>query len=237
MPSPHWNQAERLLIRALAVQLRVLSFEQIRRGWFPDEPDDSIRESISALIAAGLVQENICEIDSPIPLDGPLLTWGPGEREPDVDRLARIAGHLERRWNRQFEAMVLYSITPAGANQFGSRGGKPSREEEHTHDFHLSEVYLKRLRDDSHAIPKRWIGEMAVEKLGFQIKRMKDPDAYLLDDEGKALQVIEFAGKYSVSHLQDLHRHCAGGGFEKASEHGVANLTVYRPEGTGYELW
>ena len=244
MPSPHWTNPEQLLLRALAVQLRVLSFEQICKGWFRDEPEDTIRESIDALKSAGLVQENICEIDSPIELEGPLLTWGPGDREPDVDRLARISQHLETRWSRVFKVEVLYSITPRGANQFGSWGGKLSREEELTHDYHLSEVYLRHCEVTEETF-KRWLGEMALEKfsremratLGFEIKRMKNPDAYVLDDDGKASLVVEFAGKYSVSHLQNLHRHCAGEGFKKADKHGVADLTVYRPEGTGYELW
>jgi hypothetical protein len=79
-------------------------------------------------------------------------------------------------------------------------------------------------------------------KWGRQVKRMKDPDACLMDSSGCIERVIEVAGKYSVSHLQDFHRHCAGGAYERlaneAAETGARPpILPYDRVEIGYELW
>lgn len=236
MPSPHWSTAEREILRALALQVRFLSLDQVLCGWFESSSKQNALESMNALVDAGLVCKEVYEIHPPIPLDSPVLSWKPGEPKPSREEFENLASKLENRWTRRLASEEFFRVTPLGANLFASRAGDSIRDEECTHDFHLSELFIRRLKRWPETAT-HWLGEMAVMKLGFEIKRMKDPDAYLLGDDGKANRVIEFAGKYSAEHLSDLHDHCAFAGYSKAVDHGIEELVLYRSEGTAYELW
>ena len=50
-----------------------------------------------------------------------------------------------------------------------------------------------------------WVGEDTRPKAGY---RIKDPDAWLLDAQGRTICVIESAGRYSTQQIESFHEHC-----------------------------
>ena len=82
------------------------------------------------------------------------------------------------------------------------------------HDLLLSAVYALYRRSRASAAA-RWLGEDALPKAGF---RIKDPDAFILNDEGRPVRAIESAGSYGAAQVAGFHEHCARAGL-------------------GYELW
>ena len=65
------------------------------------------------------------------------------------------------------------------------------------------------------------IGEGQLKKLGLEIHKFKDPDLFIVDEHGQAIQIIEHAGNYDEQHLRDFHAHCAGGGHQKLVPFGL----------------
>jgi hypothetical protein len=51
----------------------------------------------------------------------------------------------------------------------------------------------------------RWVGEHVLPKAGH---RIKDPDAFIRNDQGEVLCVIESAGRYSADQVESFHEHC-----------------------------
>ncbi len=74
------------------------------------------------------------------------------------------------------------------------------------HDLLLGEVFVAYLRDEPESA-RRWVGEATRPKAGYGVK---DPDAFLLDEEGNTLRVIESGGKYDPERVEAFHEHCAG---------------------------
>jgi uncharacterized phage protein gp47/JayE len=137
--------------------------------------------------------------------------------------------------------MEVYFAARPTANLFGVPEVGIGRPCEWSHDYHITEVYLH-YRQTFPQQASRWQGEAARPKWGSRIPRMKDPDAFLLDSNGTIERVVEVAGKYSAAHLDDLHRHCAGEGFERVEAWRAQSATDYirNPYDQieiGYELW
>jgi hypothetical protein len=85
-----------------------------------------------------------------------------------------------------------------------------------------------------------WRGEATLPKLGFAIRGMKDPDAFLVDSQSRCRRVIEVVGTYEVHHLCAFHAHCAGDAAARLARHrglSTAFSNLYPQEGIGYELW
>ena len=58
-------------------------------------------------------------------------------------------------------------------------------------------------------VPVKHVRQLACEdvfpKAGF---RIKNPDAFLLDDSGKPMRVVESAGRYGIPQIESFHQHC-----------------------------
>ena len=145
-----------------------------------------------------------------------------------------------RRGSQQLQPRTVFYASRQAANAYGARSNEPDRSSEWSHDLFISEVYL-RYRDCRGQEVANWYGESFLPKLGFVIKNMKDPDAFLLIGP-RISRIIEIGGKYSVEHLEALHEHCAGGAFRRISEFAARNdafpmLQLYNQEIIPYEIW
>lgn len=231
------------VLKALAVQIKFISPEQLVRGWFADLGDALAQATqvLDYLRVQRLVERATIEIRSARPATEPVFTWRPGERDPSPRRLEDLAAHFAMRWTERFASVEVFRASRFAANLFGIRDTGVGRACEWSHDFRLTEVYLRYRRVSPEAV-SHWQGESARLKWGKQVARMKDPDAMLLGPGGEIQRVIEVAGKYSTEHLADLHRHCAGGAYERieAWQQGRGEALSRNPYSLveiAYELW
>lgn len=231
-------------MRALAVQVQGTTLDQIARALFSrqDLPSQIAEQALERLMAAGLVESRMVEAHPLEALSKPLFAWKPGDPHPTDQRLAKLSLLTRSRWSLPPVAQTIYVATRNAARCFGTfldfGRVKPC---EATHNIHLTEVFVhysvRRPR-----MAALWLGEAAFPKLGFDIKGMKDPDAYLINSAGTAERIIEFAGSYSADHLANFHSHCAGSAARKLSHFCRAHqncrlAALYAAQGTSYELW
>ena len=239
-----WNAEEVSLLRALALQTPCLTSSQITRGWFAKNEDAqaATEQSLARLSAARLITQRVVEAHPLQTLEKPLFTWQPGDAPPGERRLLNLALRARERWQAAYVPTTIYVAAKKANQLFGAfLAASHTRECEATHNLHLGEL-LVRYRTVRPKLAAAWWGEAAFPKLGFDIKGMKDPDAFLLNTHRQAVCVVEFTGSYSVEHLQKFHEHCAGGaalrlarflGLRRNSHLGQ----LYSPTGTAYELW
>ena len=244
METTTWTVEEVSLLRALALQVPCLTFAQIRQGWFAkrDAAEGLVERTLTRLASSQLITERVVEAHPLQSLDKPLFTWRPCETPPGERRLTNLALRAHERWQATHVPTTIYVATKRANQLFGAfLAASHTRHCEATHNLHLGEVFV-RYRAARPSLAAAWWGEAAFPKLGFDIKGMKDPDAFLLDPTGQAVRIVEFAGSYSSEHLQKFHEHCAGGAAQRLSRflgprfHSELGY-LYAPTGTAYELW
>jgi hypothetical protein len=131
----------------------------------------------------------------------PLATWNPGAEQPEP---RWVVARIRSRWASDAVPVEVYWATPQAANLFGSTARRLPTAFQRDHDLLLSDVYAfyRQRRQD---LVSRWAGEHALPKAGF---RTKDPDAFLFDDAGQSVRVIESAGRYDLRQVQSFHDYC-----------------------------
>jgi hypothetical protein len=244
MMTDTWTAEEASLLRALALQTPCLSFGQIIRGWFAksDAAEDTAEQILTRLVDAQLIEEQTIEAHPLQALTKPLFAWRPGESSPTERRLATLAERAKDRWQSVYVSISVFVASPKTIRSFGAfHDVRQTKHCEATHNLHLGEV-LVRYRTAQPRLAATWWGEAAFPKLGFDIKGMKDPDAFLLDPLGRAVRIVEFVGSYPAEHLLKFHEHCAGEAAQRMNrflgprfQSGLGHL--YASTGTAYELW
>jgi len=197
-----WTTRDLDIVETLTRRVSLLTLDQIARIWWPTAGSARVvRRRLRRIAAGGLVAchlLNVCRLPR---LAGPLLSWIPGQPDPDYQAVSHRA---RCRWTLPASPELILVATPLAANLFGStaRGLPPM--EHRDHDLLLAEVYVfyrrSRPRDAS-----MWTGECALSKAGY---RIKDPDAFLIDPAGKRHRAIESAGRYGPDRIEEFHLHC-----------------------------
>ncbi len=196
-----WTRLDLEIVTALTCQVHVLSREQIHRAWGDDHSRDEIVERLERLSSCQLIRQSQWNVVPPPVNRGPVFTWKPGDEPPDAWRLSRA---FLRRWHRETTVHTVWKATPWAASLFGSRAGRTSRPIERQHDLLLGEVYvLYRLKLP--ALAACWVGEDA---LPVAERGVKNPDAFLFDEDFKPRRVVESAGAYSQTQVVAFHRYC-----------------------------
>lgn len=237
-----WTALELDVLRALSIQVKYLTIQQVATGWCTasDDPRASATRILDALAAADLIEEELLEVyDAPLPIR-PIFQWQPGEPSPTIDSLRHVAELLASRWSDRLRPVTVYRASQSASNCFGARNTDTGRSCEWSHDLFISTVLLH-YRKLSPEFGRNWIGEAALPKLGFSVRGMKDPDAFLIQ-YGRIERIIEIGGRYTEEHLQALHEHCAGGAARKLTEHaraggGQQTLRLYENRHIPYEIW
>ena len=231
-----WSEAEQEILRAITLQVRLLTLEQVARGWFSGDTHVAA-DCMKRLEAATLITCRTLEVAELEPRTRPLFSWRPNRPTPKR-ALKRVSSSALKRWRGDFISCQSFIAAPRAVRAFGAFSDlRRIRSCEVTHDFHLSEVFIH-YRISRPRQAKLWLGEAAFPKLGRMLSRMKDPDAFLIGDEGKIEKVIEVAGRYTVEHLTDFHNHCAERAAARLSK-GRTNCfsNMYDAKGTRYEIW
>lgn len=233
------------IVRALTMQVRVLSHDQIARAWFTratTTASSSAQDVVEELITAKLIQSQHFEVHPLLPLRHPLFAWEAGTAAPTDDQLRLVARESQRRWKDAYVDLELLTATKRAHRMFGTFvDTRHLKLCEVTHDYHLAEVYVRRVTQQP-ASARQWRGEGGFPKLGLAIRGLKDPDAFLLNRDGEAERIIEFAGSYDEEHILRFHRHCAGDATQRVTRYfqrcpQSPLRLLYGSRGTSYELW
>lgn len=196
---------EREIVSALATKIRMLSFEQIRSGWWPDSDaaDRNARRRLAELVEAGLLIRERVAAKPLLEITEPVLRWKPGEAAPEYSSLA---WQLQKRWTEPEREVTTYLASRRAASIFGGwANGRIKNPGQATHDFHVGAVYLNLLRT-APTLAAGWIGE---DILSPTRQGQKLPDAILYDREGRPRLVVEFGGAYPAERVQKFHEDCA----------------------------
>ena len=195
------------LLAALCTRVRLFSLPQIAETWWAEaaDPAPAARRRLAKLAAVDLV--NVVRVAAaPLPpLDGPVVTWAPGEPTPDCGAAAH---RLRTRWRDAGpRATDVYTAGKSAAGVYGgAAAGKLKTGYQATHDLGVSEMYLRLVRE-SPADAARWVGE---DRLAPHYRGGKLPDAALTDrPDARPKLVLEFGGAYDKRRVAAFHRFCA----------------------------
>lgn len=207
MVIPTWNVGIVDLLETLTSRVRVLSLRHLQRGWEEQfGGPKAVVDAVHRLIAADLVVGDVWNVQpSPIRRN-PIIAWSPRDAEPNLVQAEPV---VRNRWDRKPVPTPVVAATDRAARLFGSRGFGLPPENHRNHDLLLSSVYL-RYRTCHPELGKNWLGEDAVQIAEHGVK---NPDAFLFDDSGDVVRVIESAGRYSLDQLHSFHRHCKTAGL------------------------
>lgn len=191
------------LLETLACRVSVLSLAQaVALHWSATHHRGTPRRRLLGLARGGWIVRRVVNAHPLLPVERPLFVWQPRDDEPDALRISRLA---RARWSRAARPTEIYVASKRCASVFGSTAGCHAAMSHLDHDLRLAAVYVH-YRLHHPALASRWIGEHALPKAGY---RIKDPDAFLRDDRGRVLRVIESAGRYSATQVESFHEHCA----------------------------
>jgi hypothetical protein len=190
------------ILESLTRRVRLLSTEQLRRIWWPDDvARPTARRRLVLLTEAGFLNRTIINAHPLLPVTRPLFAWTPAAPEPDSFAVAQCA---RSRWTEAAQPIEVFWATRLAANLFGSTAGRLSGLIHRDHDLLLGQVFVW-YRTNRPADARAWLGEDALPKAGY---RIKDPDAFLLGPENRPIRVIESAGSYAPAQVQSFHEHC-----------------------------
>jgi len=187
-------------LETLTCRVSVLRVAHVARiGWAADET--SPRRRLQQLARAGWIRLRVVNAHPPFPAMRPLFVWKPGKKEPEPERLSRLA---RERWSKPSRPTEICFATREAASLFGSTAGRLHTLEQLDHDLLLAAVYVH-YRQHHPRLAALWIGEHILPKAGY---RIKDPDAFLREKNGTIRRVIESAGRYSSNRIESFHEHC-----------------------------
>lgn len=197
-----WTKPISDLIETLTCRVRVLSLIHIYAGWTKEFGSRSaVKVALEQLIEADLLVGEVWEAQ-PSPIgEQPIAAWSPGLPEPDFYEIEQV---VRNRWTAQPTPTPVLAATHKAARLFGSSTGGLPPENHRNHDLLLASTYL-RYRCVQPEQAANWLGEDAV---AMAEKGVKNPDAFLFDNEGALVKVIESAGRYSFKQLESFHQHC-----------------------------
>lgn len=201
------------MLEILTHRLRVISLDQIARVFWGDTSNsrENARRRLALLEGEGLVETGVLLTRSLPPLEVPIARWAPGSPRPDF---GPIAHQLKSRWPRQLQSTSVVIATAVAGHRFGGGGGRKPRTSEASHDLGLASVYLRLVETDP-ARAGAWVSEATLYRRGGG-RNEKLPDAMILRPEERT--IIEFAGEYRKTKLEEFHIHC-------------------EDQGLAYELW
>ena len=198
-----WTHRELDIVDALTRRVRRMTLSQIGELWWPElGSQKALRTELKRLREGGLLRRTMINAHPRLAIKSPVFFWQPSQTEPDIHR---VAEKVRRRWQYGGEPTEVYWASSHAANLFGSGAGQLPNVRHGDHDLLLSEVYVfYRLRRPD--VVHRWASEDVFPKAGF---RIKNPDAFLLDDSGHPMLVVESAGRYGIRQIESFHQHCA----------------------------
>lgn len=209
---------DKALIRALALDVRLATPDQVRRGWGWPPSDSGLRncrERLRKLVDAGLLRAANVPSTPLLDLKEPVVVWEPGDPSPDFDAASHA---LKSRWGDLEERPTpVYMASPKGASVYGGKGRQGyTKLDQATHDLHVTELYI-RIREDSPELAGEWVGEDIIS--GELRKYEKLADAEIRDHQGTTVLYLEFGGRYDAREVKKKHDYFAGEPLRPGAPH------------------
>lgn len=209
-----FTERDEALVRALLGKIRLASFGQIAQAWWPGSESGrtNARRRVHELVEARLLIRERTFARPMLELKAPVFRWKPGHVKPDPEKLSY---QLQSRWeaqdgSREPRAATVYLASHRAAHVLGgvaiARIQNPSQV---THDIHVTEIYLKLLREEP-KLAQAWVGEEIIAPTRVN---QKLPDAILRDSQGTPRLVMEFGGAYPSERVQAFHEDCEARGL------------------------
>jgi hypothetical protein len=203
------TERDERLIQTLLWKVRLLSFEQITRTWWPDTESarTNAKRRVRKLIDNKIIVREHAFARPLLQLEAPVFRWKPGKAGPDYEKLSY---ELQSRWVEEPRRLSVYFASQRAANILGGNAlGKIKNQNQVTHDLHLSELYLKLIKEEP-KLAEAWAGEDVIAPTRVH---QKLPDAILLDSTKHPRLVMEFGGAYPPDRVQAFHEDCAARGL------------------------
>lgn len=189
------------LLESLTGRVRLMTRQQVKAAWSQSKAVGNNDRWVERLWSAGLLERHWINAHPLLAVDQPLFAWKPGTVDPDVQA---IASKSRDRWQQAARPVQVYVASRLLANLFGSTARGLPKPGHRDHDLRLATVFVH-YRIHRPRLASLWIGEHVLTKAGY---RIKDPDAFLRDAQGRVLRVIESAGHYDVRQVESFHEHC-----------------------------
>ena len=199
----HFTNRDQEISDALTQRVRLFSQRQIADSWFNGEVVNA-RRRLTRLAQQALLARLTVHARPAPPIDAPLVQWRPNDPTP---AFGPIAYRCQQRWrHRPPRPTTAWLATERTAQIFGGVGrGDLKNPLQATHDLGVAAVWL-RLREVSPQWAMAWQSE---DLLAHTRRGEKLPDAFIVDQAGQVLWVIEFAGGYDTERIEAFHRDCA----------------------------
>ncbi len=195
------------ILDAITHRVKLLSLPQIARTWWKgSRAIMQARKRIRQLALAGYLERLQLFTNQEVVLVAPLATWHSGMAVPDFSTIVRLT---RTRWRLPIRSTACVVATSISAVRTGGSYRVP-RNSEATHDLHVAQVYLLKLRQ----VPRyadKWTGEMQL--LARDIAPFdKVPDA-LIRQAGRCTAVEVVGESYGVTKLKAFHEFCSRKSF------------------------
>jgi len=197
-----WTPSICDLMETLTCRVRLLSLIHVHQLWAEQfTTTGGVSTAVERLIRAGLIIGDVWNVP-PTPIaEQPLAAWTPQNAKPDLVEIAEV---IRTRWNGASIPTPVVAATHKAARLFGSSAGGLPPTNHRNHDLLLAAVYARERTNDPD-LAETWHGEDA----GSIAERgVKNPDAFLIDETGNVIRIIESAGRYSLKQLESFHQHC-----------------------------
>lgn len=204
---PQLTERDLAILDAVTRRVKVLSLAQAACTWW--KGPDSIRNArkrVRFLANAGYVCLISLLANDEVTLSGPLAVWWPGLGAPDFSSLVT---ETQSRWDSPVRTTRCVVGTQLAAARTGGVARWP-RLSEATHDLHLSQVYLHKLRTDPKAA-RHWCGEACLMGISAAVPD-KVPDA-LVRLAGRCTAIEMIGASYNAAKLQSFHDYCVRNAF------------------------
>lgn len=199
----HLTTRDREILEDLAVRVRLFSQRQVAEHWFSGELVNA-RRRLRRLSGSQLLARITVHARPLPPLEAPLVSWRPGETQPDF---AGVAYRCQQRWRLRPPRPCTAWISTERASQLfgGARRGQLKQPTQATHDLGVAAVWL-RLKNVAPQWAQAWRSE---DLLAHTRRGEKLPDAFIVDDRQQVTWVIEFGGGYDSRRVEAFHADCA----------------------------
>lgn len=201
---------DKQILQALCVSVRLFTLEQVAHHWWLKSSNRlaTARRRMGLLGRVGYLSKQQV-LAAPLPsMQTPILSWKPGEAEPDH---GAIAWRLQSRWTQSARMTSAYMATPRASQIFGGKAkGYLKQEYQASHDLGVAQMYLYVL-SRAPKLASAWIGE---DVLAPYRKGQKLPDAVIsASPSERPLLVLEFGGAYDRERVQAFHADCRDRGL------------------------
>ena len=194
--------------RALTIKQAILVaavFEFLGAVLAGGEVTSTIRKGI---VDADLLKRITVHARSLPAIDRPVVRWQPTQAAPAVGQVSQA---LQARWQRRaVRAQTAYIATARASQIFGGKTrGELKNPLQATHDLGVAAVWL---HFDAHKpeLADAWQGE---DLMAHTRRGEKCPDAFIVDEAGEVMCVVEFGGAYDAERVRAFHHDCASRGL------------------------